>query len=408
MNSPFEVPGFKAYWSASFASNIGNWMQMFAEQWLVLILAGAGAARWGGRLGFAAGIAMLIFTPVGGFLADRFNRRKLLMFTQVWLLGIALLLCLAAWRHWLTLPRMLGFACATGLGSALFLPMSHSVVGDLVPVEKLQGAMALLSAQFNLSRILGPPIAALLFPLVGASGNFGLNALTFVGLIVVLWRLPLHPHESSRENSSYRDGFKAYRDNPTLGWLLFLSAVVGLFALAYVVLLPVYGTRYLGLGERGVAGLISSFGAGAVAGAMLVGGRIGSQKTEKWILGASATFGLSLAVLGLALPFWFSCLTLLVMGMAQATSLTLLSSLIQRLTPAALRGRVSAIYLTAIVGLAPIGNLVAGEVAQALGRLGPLWVFRVQGLLMLLTPALMARLGFGRSNQAARPPALNQ
>jgi MFS family permease len=173
------TPQFAALVITAFVSNTGSWMQSFSEQWVVVGLAGAEAARWSGRLSFALGLAVLVLTPFGGALVDRFDRRRLLAASQIWLaVSAALLGLLALLPGGLTLPRLLAFALATGVGVALAVPALHSLFPDLLPREKLAAASGLMSAQFNLSRMIGPVLAALAIPLVGVAGTFLHNALS--------------------------------------------------------------------------------------------------------------------------------------------------------------------------------------------------------------------------------------
>lgn len=386
-----EIPGLRAFLLAAFFSNLGGWMQLFTEQWVVLELAGAEAARWGGRLGFASGLAILLFTPFGGTLADRFDRRKALALAQVWLMALALGLgLLALWPGGLTLPRLMGFAVAAGIGAAFTLPMAQGLIGDLVPQEHIPLALGLWSVQFNLSRILGPSLAALLLPVLGPAGNFLLNGLSFLAFIVVVWRLKvdsLPPPPGAPP--TYREGLALFRGDPLLRKVFLLSVIAGLFAWPYFSLLPVYGTRYLLVGERGVALLLSAFGCGAVAGGIWVS-RHGKREGLGPIVIPFGLFGLGLIALGLFPRFDLACVSLLVMGVAQAGFLNGLGSQVQWQAPAHLRGRANAIYLTAIIGLLPLGNLASGELAQAMGFAGPRWVIAFNGAAMMSGAIWMA------------------
>lgn len=389
---PAAVPGLRLFLAAALISNMGSWMQMFTEQWVVLGLAGAEAARWGGRLGFASGLAILFFTPFGGSLADRFDRRKALALAQGWLMLLALVLGLLASRPGgLTLHRLMGFAIASGIGSALSMPMAQGLIGDMVPAEHIPMALGLWSVQFNLSRILGPSLAALAFPLLGASGNFFLNSLSFLGIIVVVWRLKVSRVPATGNPASYREGFAVYRRDPMLRRIFVLSVITGLFAWPYFALLPVYGTRYLGVGERGVALLISAFGLGAVGGGFWAS-REGRREGSWQILGPFGLFGIGLGLLGAFPRLALAVLSLFIMGVAQARFLNAMGSQVQWLAPPHLRGRANAIYLTAILGLLPLGNLASGELAQWLGFQGPRWVIALNGVGMILTAVLMAQL----------------
>ncbi len=402
-NTIWKERSLRTFLLAALASNIGNWVQIFSEQWLVFLLAGPLAARWAGRLGFASGLAVLIFTPLGGSLADRLDRRKALASAQLFLMLLAIALCVLAALHQLTLPRLLFFAMASGLGAAVSMPMGQSLVGDLVPPEKIPAAFGLMSAQFNLSRIIGPALAALLFPIVGIAGNFGLNALSFVGLVVVCLRLRLRQaHPSAPAGGSYSQSFRAFRADPQLSALLVMAAIWGFFAWGYFPLLPVFGARSLGLAERGVAGLLSCFGLGAVLGSLVVARDVSGHDRFPRILLAFGGFGAGLGLLG-GLPHRdVAFVAMFIMGACQATGLSLMSGTIQRKIPPGLRGRANALYLTAVIGITPFGTLLAGEAAQRLGARGPQLVILADGLI-LLASALWLALAIRRSQRRLGP-----
>ena len=396
MKLPTSGP-FRLFLGMALVSNLGSWVQLFTEQWVVLGLAGAEAARWGGRLGFASGLAILIFTPFGGSLADRFDRRKALALAQGWLMLLALAMGLLALRPGgLTLPRLMGFGVASGIGAALSLPMIQGLIADLVSPEQIPLALGLWSIQFNISRILGPSLAALAFPWIGAAGNFLLNSLSFLGLVLVTWHLKV-PRVviPAGVTASYREGFKVFRTDPTLRKVLLLSVVTGLFAWPYFALLPVYGTRYLGVGERGVALLLSAFGLGAVLGGLWASRQ--PRTAGIWpVLVPFGLFGLGLGLLGGFPRFYLAAGSLLIMGIAQACFLNAMGSQVQWLAPPHLRGRANAIYLTGILGLLPLGNLASGEIAQLLGAQGPRWVMILDGVAMTWVAVWMGLLNLRR------------
>jgi MFS family permease len=401
--SVWRSRSLRAFLLAALVSNIGNWMQMFTEQWLTLRLAGPEAARWGGRLAFASGLATLVFIPLGGWVADHLNRPRAMAAAQLWLMGLALAMGGLAWKGWLGLGGLLAFALASGLGGALAMTLGQSLVADLAGPQQTPAAMGLLGVQFNLSRIVGPAVAALLFPLVGAGGNFALNALTFLPLVLVVARLrqaPAAPREG--EDGGYRAGWREIRSHAGLRLVLRLAFVAGLFAWGYFALLPVYGARILGLGERGVAGLLSAIGLGAVLGNLGVarGSRAPRQRLDRAVA-AFGGGGLCLVLLAAfpdrrVAPFAF-----LAMGLLQATFAATLSGLVMTWAPPPLRGRINAVYLAGIIGVTPFGNLAAGEAAQALGFHGPRWVLAGEGL--VLVAMALATLAAGRRSLDTAP-----
>ncbi len=379
---PWATPGFRRYLAAGFVSNLGSFMQIFAESWVVLLLAGSQAARWGGRFSFASGLAMLVFIPMGGWLGDHFDRRKVLILTQVMLSLLALVAGALAWRGELTMGWLLLLTFLGGTATAAAMPLGHALLSDLVPHEHLSAAMALGGAQFNLARILGPLAAALSFRALGPAGNFMLNSLSFIWIIAVLARLPLKDQPlGERRELGIAEAFKQFRQDPILARILALATCTGIFGWTYFALLPVYGTRYLGFQEGGVAGLLAAFGVGAVFGAIWVL-RYPEPAIRRITYGLMG-YGAALLLMALPPPPALATLPLALMGFCASTYATVMSAQVQKRVAPHLRGRASALYMMAIVGLMAPANLTLGELAQALGPQGPLWVLRLDGLVLL-------------------------
>lgn len=388
---PLALPGFPTYLAAGFVSNLGSFMQFFAESWVVLLLAGAQAARWGGRFSFASGLAMLVFIPMGGWLGDHFNRRKVLILTQALLAALALVAAALAWRGELSMGRLLLLTFLGGMATAAAMPLGHAILSDLVPHEHLSSAMALGGAQFNLARIVGPLVAALSFRYMGAAGNFLLNSLSFLWLIAVLARLPMKPQvPTATRELGLAEAFRGFRADPVLGRILILATCTGIFGWTYMALLPVYGNRYLGFQEGGVAGLLAAFGVGAVSGAMWVL-RHPEPAHRRITLGFTG-YGAALLLMALPPPPALAGIPLALMGFCASTYATVMSAQVQKRVPPHLRGRASALYMVAIVGVMAPANLALGELAQALGPNGPLWVLRLDGVILLGVGLLALRL----------------
>jgi MFS family permease len=381
--SVFRQPFFAAFLLSALVSNIGNWMQGFSEQWLVVQLAGSEAPRWAGRLGFASGFAMLVLTPFGGALGDRFDRRRLLAISQVWLSSTALAMGLLGLQPGgLTLARLVGFAAATGAGFALMSPVVYSLFPDLVKPEQLTAGSGYMSAQFNLSRILGPTLAALVLSMVGVAGNFLLNAASFLGLIIVALRIPAaKPRPTGYGSGSYAQALGICRQDPQLRLAMTLALLAGFFAWSYHAFVTLYAVRHLHLQARGAAGLLAAYGVGAILGSLYLSRDAGEPlwRRLRVFLGI---YGAGLVLVG-GLPHpTFTLFVVAGLGVSHAVFVNLLSVVVQRRAPEPVRGRINAIYLMAILGMTPFGNLIAGEVAQALGFHGVRWVLGAQGLVL--------------------------
>lgn len=374
--------GFRALFLVMLVSNVGGWMQGFSEQWAVVQLAGPEAAAWSGRLSFALGLALLVLTPFGGAVADRFDRKRLLALSQLWLALVAVAMGIMARSGGLSLSLLLGFALATGMGIALMGPAFHALLPDLVPRESLAAASGLLSLQFNVSRMAGPALAALLLPAVGLGGNFLLNALSFLPLILLLPWLPMAgPARGAEQEGSYREALRLCAEDRQLLRVMLLSAGVGLFAFSYHAFVAVYATRYLGLWAGGAASLLAAYGLGAIAGALWV---VRDQGGDAWQPLFAGLLSYSLLLVGVAAfprP-GVTPLLVLALGASHAVFGSYLTVVVQKRSPAPLRGRIMALFFTAVLGLMPLGNLLAGELAQRLGHQGVRWVLGAEGLLL--------------------------
>lgn len=385
----------------SLVSNLGTWMHAFAEQWAILLLAGPEAARWAGRQSLAFGLAMLVCLPFGGTLADRFEPRKVLALTQVALLASALGLGILACRQALTLHRLLGFAGFAGLASALSMPAAWGVLRQVSPPDRPEAGTPWFTFQYDLSRMAGPSLAALVLPVAGVAGSFFLNALSFGGMVGFCASLRgsgvATGARGPRREPSYRELAGWVRRDPALRTTLMLAACFGLLAWNQVTLMPVYATRYLHLGARGLAFLLTCLGLGALGASLaMVGGR---RWAGRGLI--PACFGLYGALLVLwgvhPQPLLAPCICL-VIGPTQALLWLLLNAQAQRLAPRHLVGRTTALFLTLSMGLMPVGNWLAGEGAQRLGIQGPRWVLGLDGL-------LLAGVALG---QIRRPPSVGK
>jgi MFS family permease len=370
-----------AFVAAAFVSNIGTHMQSFSEQWLVVLQSGHEAARWAGRIYAASGIGVLIATPAGGWIADHWRRGRSLAWTQAGLALLALTMSGLAWKGALGLHGLVLFALCGGLFAGVMIPLQLSIVGSLQPGSA--SLFGMMQVQWNSSRILGPVAAAALFAIAGAAGNFALNALSFIPLILVILRLPDPPPKGeSAPQGSYREALRALKA-PALREVVTTAGLFGLFGWTLLVLSAVYGSRYLGLSEKGVAALVACFGLGAVVSGVAVAARRLGRDTRKGMFQGLLLFSLSLAAITWP-GRYLSPAIMFVAGFGSGLTVTCLGSRVRELAPPELIGRVNALYAVAIVGLSTPGNIIAGETAQALGWAGPLRVMNAQAAILLL------------------------
>jgi MFS family permease len=359
---------FALFWTGNFLSNIGTWMQNLALGWLVLEITNSPFLL--GLTGFVGSVALLVFTLPGGAIADRLNRRKLMLVTQTAMMLLALILAILTSVRLITIAEILAISFFTGLASALNAPAYQAVVLDLVDRENLTNAIALNSAQFNMSRVIGPTLAGLALGSLGAAGCFYLNSVSFLALIIALLAITVPPHPADNGPSVWSamvDGLRFVGKHRTIIVLLSVPSFLSLLGLPFVVLMPVFARDLLKVGASGLGYLMAGAGLGAVMSALTLAAQAGIRRRGKYIVGSAALFALALILLAQARSFAWAFLLLVVIGATMVGTLTLTNSTLQLISPPGLRGRIISMYNLAVLGLAPLGSLQAGAVAETLG-----------------------------------------
>ena len=375
MFSSLKHRAFRRYWIGLFFSNIGSWMQMVAQGWLVLRLSDSALVL--GLVTFAGSLPALVLAPFAGVAADRYDRRALLLATQSIQMASALLLAAATFWGFATVPLVAVLAVASGVANAYTTPSHQSLFLDLVGPEDLLNAISLNSMQFNLSRVVGPMLAGFTIAFFGEPGCFLLNAVSFVAILVPLALLPAMRPATRPSSGAWADlliGLRFARRDRLLPPLLAICMGLAVFGTPAVTLAPLYARRLLGVGPKGLGGMLSAVGLGAVLMALLIAWLEDFEKKGLAIIAASSAFALSLAGLALSRRYGLALAFLALLGGAMMSSSSLINTLMQKRAPAILRGRVISLYALAWSGFVPIGNLQAGAVAEHFGAAASLWV----------------------------------
>ena len=342
-------------------------MQATAQGWLVLQLTNSPALL--GLVGAIAGLPTLFLAVVAGVLADRLDRRRLL----TWSYGAAALLSgiLAV----LTITNAVAYwhvaviAFAGGVLFTIQMPAGQAIVSTVVDRAVLGGAIALNSAQYNLMRIIGPSLAGLAIAAGGLAFGFVANTAALVVVALIFTRLPLPPTRTLGRLQAalwgdLRDGVRHVAADPILSTLVLLAAAPALFILSYLVFLPVYARDILAIGAPGLGLLTGSIGMGALAGALLMATRRPAGGSGRLLLAGLASMSISLTTFALSSSVPLSCAALAVLGASQVAYYSTTNTLLQTRVPGRLRGRVHSLYVLSSIGLIPLGNLVAGAVAE--------------------------------------------
>jgi len=358
-------PNFRMFWSGNFLSNIGTWMQNVAQGWLVLSL--TGSAFWLGVGGLAGAIPFLMFTLFGGVVADRVNKRRLLLATQSAMMVLAFALAALAWLKIITVWEVVVLAFLNGMAMAMNAPSYQALVPRLVPREDLTNAIALNSAQFNMSRILGPTLGGYAMALVGVAGNFFLNGVSFLAVLWALTRIRYPEPEVSHYPGllqSLKEGFGYVRGNRQMRVLLWLTAAASLLGIPFLTFIPYFAKIQLHSDETGLGWLMAASGLGAVLGAVTVAA-LGKLRHRGMVVTAGGVVFFS-AIIGVCFSHTFR-LTQCVLLFEGYSAILMISSFnvaIQHLCSDQMRGRVMSIYATSFLGLPPLGSLLAGVLSR--------------------------------------------
>jgi MFS family permease len=343
-------------------------MQSVAQSWLVYRL--TGSALLLGSVGFASQIPVFLFSPLGGIAADHFNRRKIVIGTQVASMLLAFMLAgLTLWGK-VQVWHVFVLAALLGVVNAFDIPGRQSFLVDMVGREDLMNAIALNSSMFNGARVVGPAIAGILVARIGEGWCFFANAVSYVAVIVGLLLMKVTSAVRPTMASPFEhmmEGFRFVNRTAPIRALLLLLGLVSLVGMPYVVLMPIFADKILHGGARGLGVLMGATGVGALFGALTLAFREGVKGLGRWVALCCAGFGASLLVFALSHQFWVSVILLLPVGYTMMLQMACSNTLIQVMVPDKLRGRVMAVYSMMFMGMAPIGALLGGAIADHLG-----------------------------------------
>jgi MFS family permease len=388
--SAFGFASYRRLWVGAFLSSVGTWTQDVAINWLVHTH--FVDPRYLGYRSFAADVPLLAFMLLGGAAADRVDRRRILMTSQVLQMSFATALGVLYVTGQLGIAPILLLAFLTGLAQSQSAPTYQAVLSTLVPPREIPSALALNSLQFNLSRAIGPVIAGLLLVKAGTGWCFAVNALSFLAVIVALAGLEIpSPRIGGKESlgKSLAAGFDHVRRSDVLFLLMALAFLGSFLAFPLVTYLPVIAGDVLGTGARGYSQLLSSFGVGAILGALVTAHRGQAPTRGRTLLQALALYGISTAAAVLSGSQALAMALLFVSGLSIVSAFSIMNSLVQEGAPEVLRGRIVSIYGLAFRGGMPLGSLVAGFLVKAFGA--PVTIAGFSGLLVLLSGALYTR-----------------
>ena len=365
--SALRYRDFRLLWLGAITSTIGTFMQTLAQAWLVYTL--TGSAFLLGFDGFLSTGPMLLFSLFGGVVADRMARKKIMMGSQIAQGTFALVLAVLIWTHSVKIWHVFLLSFLTGSAQSFSGPAYISLLPLLVKREDVPNAVAMNSMQFNLARVIGPAIGGVVFAAFGAAWCFFINGLSFAAVIVALMMIRMPPIQDQREGrrsvfADMREGFVFVRQRRSLLLLTFLAFAGTFLGMPLFTMLPVVAKRIFDLGPRGLSLLQADYGVGSVAGALFVASSSYAAKKGKVALILQLAFACTLVAFGLSRNLTASLIIAFFAGICIVGVVSLYSSLVQLMTSDAMRGRVMSIFMLAFRGGMPLGNLLAGYVAQ--------------------------------------------
>ncbi len=357
----FQYHDFRLLWFGACTSSIGTWMQEVAQNWLVLQI--TNSAFLLGLDAFLGDIPIFFFSLVGGVFADRMDRRKLLMISQLIQMSSAITLAILIATHSVKIWHILLSSFVVGTAQSFGGPAYSALVPSLVEKEDLPNAIALNSIQFNLARVIGPVLGGLAFKYVGASWCFGLNALSFVAVIASLLSLRINfkpPRTGESILTGMKQGFGFIRKQGAMEMLIFIAFGMTALAIPMITFLPVFARNVFHGNEMTYTLLLVASGLGSITGALTVAALGNIPNKGRIALSMLIALGAGITGFSLSKSVVMSCVLLFISGGVMMCAFAMIASLVQLITPNDMRGRVMSVYNVAFRGGMPFGSVTTG------------------------------------------------
>jgi len=382
---------FRLFFGGQIISLIGTWMQQVALAWLVYRLTNSAALL--GLVGFVSQFPAFIFSPFAGAIADRFDRRRIVIATQILAMIQAAILAILTLTGTITVWHILPLGFLLGLINSFDMPTRQSFMLEMIDNrEDLGNAIALNSSMVNSARLLGPSAAGIIIALVGEGFCFLLNAVSFIAVIAGLLAMKIKPQKKSPTTSSIatgmKEGFRYAFSFAPIRDILLLLALVSVMGMPYVVLMPIFARDVLHGGPQMLGFLMASIGIGALIAALMLASRKSVRGLGKMIPISSVIFGGGLIAFSFSRTEWLSIPMLLISGYGMMTLMASSNTILQTITDDDKRGRVMSFYTMAFMGMTPFGSLLAGSLA---GQIGAPYTLLITGSFCVFGAILFAR-----------------
>ena len=385
-----HVRDYRLLFQGSAVTSVGFWMQQAALGWLVLDL--TNSPFYLGLAGFARQFPMMVVSPFGGVLADRLDRKLLLVWTQVFQLVLCVILSALVFSGWVNIWHVLGISFLFGSAVSMNVPARQAIVPVLVGRERLANALALYSMSLNASRIIGPSLAGVMMGWAGVGGCLVLQSFGYLWAAANVFQIRDVSESSTSGRSgasvveNMMDGLRYCFSNRPLLMQLLMAAVPSVVAYPYMQFLPSFARDVYGIGAGGLGVLMTAMGIGALTGSFALAARKNIAHKSLVTLACSATFGLFLCGFAMAPSLWVGLPFLALAGASSSVYMTLNGTIVQELTPDEYRGRVSSVYMMTW-GMMPLGAVPLGAVADVWGA--PAAVFLGGAICAVFTGAML-------------------
>jgi len=381
---------FQLFFSGQLISLVGTWMDTIAESWLVYRLTGSSLLL--GTVAFASQIPVFLMAPVGGMAADRWDRRSIVVATQSTSMILAFVLAFLTLSGRIRVWEVIVLAALMGVVNAFDIPARQAFLVDMVGRENLINAIALNSSMFNGARVIGPSIAGILVAKYGEGWCFFANAVSYIAVIAGLLMMRVSRAATQAHSASpfehIAEGFRFVSNTAPIRVILMLLGLVSLVAMPYTVLMPIFAEHILHGDARTLGVLMGATGIGALTGALVLATRTGVRGLGSWVWMACAGFGASLILFAFSRWYILSVLLLIPVGFTMMVQMASSNTLIQSMVPDRLRGRTMAVYSMMFMGMAPLGALFSGALAD---RITAPWTVALGGLGAIAGAAIFAR-----------------
>jgi MFS family permease len=382
---------YRLFFGGQSISLIGTWMQLIAMNWLVYRL--THSALLLGVVGFTSRIPTFVIAPFGGVLADRWNRHRMLVVTQILSMIQALMFAVLVLTGLIEVWHVVILSLFLGFINALDIPIRQSFVVEMIEKrEDLGNAIALNSSMVNGARLLGPSIAGMLIATLGEGLCFLINGLSFIAVIWALLAMKITPQKKERQRSQFihglKEGFSYAFGFIPIRSLLLLLALVSLMGMPYAVLMPIFAEKILKGGPQALGFLLAAAGVGALAGTLYLASRKTVLGLGRIVVIATGIFGVGLIAFSLSRLLWLSLIFMVLTGFGMIVQMASTNTLLQTLVEEDKRGRVMSLYTMAFMGMVPFGSLLSGSLADRIGAPGTIMI---GGIACILGSFLFAR-----------------